>query len=80
MALIIILSLYGLFLVAWALCSLIIIFQMFKYQPISLTGWIAIILYFLIASSLLGNTWNAASPLIDIDSFSLPLRFKPTFY
>ncbi len=68
MILIIIVSIYGILLAAWALFSLIIIFHLLKYQPISPTGWIAIILYFMIASSLLLGTWSSMVPLIDMDS------------
>lgn len=76
MTLIIILTLYGLALALWAICSLIIIFQMLKYQLISLTGWLSIIIYFLIATSLLASTWNAVSLLIDLNSFSFPFHFN----
>ena len=75
MTLIIIFSIYGILLCAWATFSLIIIVQMLKYQPISLTGWIAIIMYFLIASSMLAGAWNSLAPLVDVDSISLPIRF-----
>lgn len=72
MILIIILVIYGVLLAAWALFSLLSIFNLLKYQPISLTGWLAIVIYFLAAASLLTWTWSGISPLIDLSSLSLP--------
>ncbi len=76
MLLIIIACLYGIFLAAWAVASLIIVFHMLKYTPISLTGWILIVAYFLVASSILGWTWNGIMPLVDFNEFSFP-AFSP---
>ncbi|MEK7648486.1 MAG: hypothetical protein AAB400_01060 [Patescibacteria group bacterium] len=77
MLLIIIVSTYALLLAVWALFSLIIIFHILKYIPISLTGWLMIIIYFLAATSILGWTWGAVAPLIDFNEFSFPVFSTP---
>lgn len=77
MFLIIIAGIYGILLAAWAIASLIIIFHIFKYTPVSLTGWIMIACYILIAGSILGWTSNGVMPLVDFNEFSFPAFSAP---